>query len=228
MSSVNNDAHSNLPANAIEQERSRLARDIHDGAAQYLVHVLHKLALIQHLLTELPLHPSELAPIQAELTHTTSSVELCLVELRQQITTLLPPQLQQHDLTTAIYTFFAEMRLNTPKLAIHADIAPLATLPMVLHKPLFRLIQEALHNITRHAHATDISLTINIDAGLLFLEVSDNGIGISLPSREKEHDTSQHVGLRFMRERVEELGGTWVLQSVLEKGTTVRVTIPLK
>lgn len=225
-----NDTFSSLPVDAVQQERSRLAREIHDGAAQYLVHVLHKLALVQHQLTELPIPPADLASIQTELTHTTRSVELCLAELRQHITALLPPQLHQSNLTAAIYALLAELMLNTPELTIHAELTSLDTLPIALHKPLFRLIQEALHNVTRHACATDVAITARTDSNLLLLEVSDNGIGIPpsiTPPYKKEYDTSQHIGLRFMRERVEELGGIWELQSRPEKGTKIHVTIPL-
>jgi DNA-binding CsgD family transcriptional regulator len=97
--------------------------------------------------------------------------------------------------------------------------------------PIFRFIQEALNNVCQHAQATCVELRIYPAYGLLIVEVSDNGIGISLEQethkRGQGRSSGTGMGLRTMRERVQEVGGSWDMQSRAQGGTLVRAQFPL-
>jgi signal transduction histidine kinase len=203
----------------IQQERSRLARDIHDGAAQYLIYVQQMLSHALQLLEELPQHPEYRLMIYADLGRAAHSVEMALAELRQYIIALTPPQLQGHDLPTAIRDLLADFMLNSPGLTIAADLQDMQAVPRPLAPTVFRLIQEALHNIYKHAQASTVALRSSVHAGVLLLEIGDNGKGLT-------SDAIQN-GLRSLRERAQDVGGTLEVESRPERGTTVRIRIPL-
>src|SRR5260370_22308753 len=99
--------------------------------------------------------------------------------------------------------------------------------PSSLEDPVFRLIQEALNNVRKHAHASQVIIRIRVLSGLLTVQVSDNGTGF-LPEQDyKSAQPGQHVGLRLMRERIERVGGFLELHSKPGEGTTLKARFPL-
>jgi signal transduction histidine kinase/DNA-binding CsgD family transcriptional regulator len=209
----------------LDKERRRIARDMHDDVAQRLVHALHKLELVQCLLARQQL---ELA--QDEVRRAYAQLETGLLHLRQLITSLLPPELESHPFAQAIQTLVEEYRNNYPDVEIVCSIDEQDP-PTSLQMAIFRVIQEALNNVFQHAQASRVELRVYTAAEFLIVEVCDNGIGIALEQithacvQERKSRTS--MGLRTMRERTQEVGGSWEIQSRPQEGTIVRAQFPL-
>lgn len=197
----------------LERERVRIARDLHDGVTQRLAHVLQKLEIIDCLLEK---HQDESARLEIGCTRT--HLLESLNELRRSIHILLPPQLEGRPLKEALNTLLDELRQNHPMTAVNAHIE--AQVPLALEASIFRLIQEALNNVHKHAQATQVSVQIHSSKNLLLIEVSDNGIGFN-------GQGTGSIGLRSMRERVQEAGGAWELRSEPGAGTTIKARFPL-
>ena len=103
---------------------------------------------------------------------------------------------------------------------MEADEEP--EIPLEAKESLYRVTQEALNNIVKHANASEVDVKLRAENGQLILEISDNGIGF---------DTSQkfpgHLGLQSMNERMAHVGGTFTLESVPNRGTRICVTMPI-
>ncbi len=213
----------------IERERSRIARDLHDGVAQQMAYVLHKLELIQLALEKQP--PPQVLP-EVEKAH--SVLQDCLNDLRHSITSLLPVQVEEQGFIAALKALIEEYSLEHTNMRIAYDIDEPHLLPSRLEAPIYRFIQEALNNVLKHARATDVTIRIRIVSGSLVVDVDDNGIGFqpeqvvsSVGNRYRDAAGALHIGLSGMRERVQEAGGNWEIQSHPGRGTTVTSRFPL-
>jgi signal transduction histidine kinase/DNA-binding CsgD family transcriptional regulator len=213
---------------AIDQERNRIARDIHDVTAQQIAHVLHKLEYIQRIVHKQP----EIA--QHELNRTAIILKESLNDLRHGITSLIPIELENQEFSAALQSLLDEHTSNEPCLKIRYEGDDLSLLPLSLEVAIFRFIQEALNNVRKHAQASEAVVRINILAHLLTVTVSDNGRGydsgddgsheaVTAISTE-QGDVSQHLGLRTMRSRIVQAGGNWELHSKPDEGTTVKAS----
>lgn len=219
---------------AVERERTRIARDIHDGPAQQIGHVLHKLEFTQRILEKQALWPHLLQTAQLEIGRASSILEAGLLDLRHGIESLLPVQLEVQDFANALQSLLDEHMINDAGLEIVYDIDDPDALPAALEAPIFRFIREALTNVRKHAHATQVAIHLKTVANALVVEVDDNGIGFqaeAVPAqRIAPPEVAQeevHLGLRTMRERIQEVGGSIEIQSQANTGTIVRARFPL-
>ncbi len=217
------------PPLLVKRERERIARDLHDGTLQYLVHALHRLEYIERQLETVSYQTHELVVVQGELHQTAVLLTRTLDELRRSVTSLMPPQLEQHDLLSALHMLLAEIRETMPTLEMHTDLRAVHRVPLALEGTIFRLVQEALHNVSQHAHASSVSLRVRATTGMLFVEVSDNGIGLFATEQLGTPNMVPHVGLglRSMRERVEAVGGRCEIEGLPGRGTSVRARFTL-
>jgi len=218
-----------LQKELIERERSRIARDLHDGASQQIAYVLHKLELIQRSLEKQP--PPQVLP---EVKQAHSVLQNCLNDLRHSIASLLPAQVEERGLVAALKALIDEYSLEHANIHLVYDIDELYLLPFRLEAPIYRMLQEALSNVFKHAYATDVTIRIHIVGGALVVEVDDNGIGFQpeqvvsdVGNGYRDAAGVVHVGLSSMRERVQDAGGSWEIQSQPGHGTTVRSRFPL-
>lgn len=198
-------------AGAVLQERSRLAREIHDGLAQHLAFLKMRVAWMQRGGRTIP--ASDLADIEGVL-------ETALVEARHAITTLRA-QPDGTSMVEAIRSYVDEFgqvaRICTEVLATGIpEVRPQARVEVL------RIVQEALNNVRKHAGATRVSVTIESLSDRVSVAVRDNGNGF--PSGEHREG---HYGLEIMRERAQSLGGDVVIMSAPGQGTEVRVSVPL-
>ncbi len=224
----NYDLHVSQQKEAINYERGRIARDLHDGVAQQIVYVLHKLEFIQYLLEKQPTR-SEAA--LSEVKKAVSGLVTSLNDLRHGISSLLPAQLAERSFADALQDLFNEYMSSTYGLEIFCTRDELERLPSTLEVASFRLIQEALNNVRKHAFATRVFVRIRVLPDLLMVEINDNGIGFQtdqVANATGDTDNIQHIGLRTMRERVQEMGGQWEIQSKPGEGTTVKARFPLE
>ncbi|HZS88250.1 MAG TPA: histidine kinase [Chloroflexota bacterium] len=197
---------------AREEERRRLRRDLHDGLGPALGSLILQLDTARALLTRDP------AAGDALLVDLKGQVQAALDDIRRLVYALRPPTLDDLGLVSALREQVA--RCHQPGLAItlHAP-APLPALPAAIEGALYRIAQEALTNVVRHAGASTcvVSLDVTHEARL---EVRDDGRG--LPAHWRTG-----VGMAAMRERAAELGGTCLIEPGVGGGTRVVVRLPL-
>lgn len=200
---------------AVELERSRIACDLHDGVAQQLALALLKLEYLQHLL-----NTGSSQQALPELQKTASIIQGSLVELRHCITSSVPLQLTRYGLSVAMHNLLEEYRGEGMQITYECD-DPL-DIPISLEVCIYRFMQEALNNIRKHAHATQVTIRVYSSAEALAITVQDNGCGLP----EQLH--IQGAGLQIMHARVQSLGGSWQISSQPGQGTTLQVSFPHK
>jgi signal transduction histidine kinase len=196
------------------RERERLARDLHDSLGHALVTLSVQLEAVQRLYRVDPERAS--TQIDELKTLTRKSTD----DLRRSLDGLRAPALEDRPLREALQALCAETgrRINV-KIDCQIDESVNGLGP-ALAETIWRVAQEALANIGRHAHARNVVLSLQVQAGAVMLRVADDGLGMP-PGAEHRHG---HYGLRGMRERVEGLGGT--LRVAGGAGTTVEARIP--
>jgi signal transduction histidine kinase/GAF domain-containing protein len=203
---------------AVDRERQRIAREIHDGVAQNLAHLMFRLELVQRLI------PEEPAKAQAEADGARQVLLSSLNDLRQSIAALAPALLDEYGFTGAVQYLVDDIATNHPELVTSFVTCPDDAIPVELRATAFRVVQEALANIRKHAHARHVWITVAIDADrALVVTVRDDGAGFVV---DLDRVAPGHFGLRGMRERAEEFGGTLDLTSAPDQGTTVTLTLP--
>jgi signal transduction histidine kinase len=195
---------------AREEERRRLRRDLHDGLGPSLASLTFKLDTARDLMARDP------ARADALLSGTADQLQTTVAEIRRLVYNLRPPALDQLGLAAAL----AESAGQVGSVAVAVDMPlDLPPLPAAVEVAAYRIAQEALTNVARHAGAQHCRLRLWLDGAMLCLEVSDDGRG--LPD-----DVRNGVGLHAMQERAAELGGVCTVGSGAE-GTVVLARIPL-
>lgn len=198
------------------QERERLARDLHDSLGHALVAISVQLEAIQRLYKVDPEKASAQVDELKKLTRTSMD------DLRRSLAGLRAPGLGERHLSDALQTLSVDLGQRA-HLQIHCHIAEGADRLSLTHaETLWRVAQEALANIERHAAARTVELKLKVDATAALLSIQDDGRGLP-PDAEKQPG---HYGLRGMRERVEGLGGTLTLTNN-GNGSRVDVKLPI-
>ena len=198
------------------QERERLARDLHDSLGHALVALSVQLEAIQRLYKVDPEKASAQVDELKQLTR--SSMD----DLRRSLAGLRAPGLGERRLSEALQTLSVDLGQRA-HLQIHCHIAEGADgLSITQAEALWRVAQEALANIERHAGARTVQLQLAIESNAALLSIQDDGRGLP-PDAEKQPG---HYGLRGMRERVEGLGGTLTLTGN-GNGSRVDVRLPI-
>jgi signal transduction histidine kinase len=198
-----------------EDERRRLARELHDGVGQNLTALKHRLAAVAQSLPEA-------GPARRELA---AAIELCgdtLEDTRHLSRLLRPPILDDLGLEPAVRAL-ARGLAEASGLDIGVDIPALPALDSDLQTLVFRVAQEALSNTVRHAQARSVLVRIVASGGLLQLQVADDGRGCDPASAL----ASGGSGLGGMRERLRLYDGQLELRSAPGEGTRVRAVVPL-
>ena len=206
---------------AIAEERHRIAREIHDGLAQNLASLRLKARLWHDVVDEDP------SQMHFEIDGLREVLRENIREVRRSIFALRPISLEELGFLPALEQFTREFGEQN-QLYVDLSVEDLGdTLDPALELVLFRIIQEALNNVGKHARARSAWIDLSLNAeGSVSLHVRDDGVGFDTSSLY--HVVRQgHVGLTQMRERVERIGGTVKIESHDGKGTLVRVNLPL-
>ncbi|WP_052954750.1 PAS domain-containing sensor histidine kinase [Microvirga vignae] len=200
-----------------EEERRRIGAELHDSTTQHLAAAGLGLAQIQLLVPNDP-------DLAAVLERTTASLAEAQREIRAFSYLLFPPSLDRDGLASTLRHFVQGFARRTGlNLAWKVDNAADGAAPPV-QRAILRVVQEALTNVHRHARATRVSVTIQVDGPSLKLRVADNGVG--LPGTKDDALPELGVGIPGMRTRVLQFGGNLSITSG-QRGTTVRASIPL-
>jgi signal transduction histidine kinase len=195
------------------RERQRLARELHDSVSQSL----YGISLGAHTAREaLECDPDEaIAPLEFVI----SLAEAGLAEMRALIFELRPESLVTEGLIAALTKQVLVLRARY-KLTVDAQLGEEPTLSLEHKHALYRIAQEALHNIIKHAHANTVLLRLDRQDDELVLEVRDDGRGF-----DPAEPVPGHLGLRSIQERVAHLGGICSIESAPAQGTYIRICI---
>lgn len=200
---------------AVEGERGRISQDLHDSIAQTLFSLSTHAATLPDQIRRDP----ESSVAQAD--HIAALAEQAQLELRQMIVDLRP--VQRHGLADALRILCDEWQImNTIPvkcmIALHGG-----RIPAGIQETAYRVAQEALNNIAKHAQASTATVSLLESRHTLVLSVTDDGVGFVESAAEPGH-----FGLVGMRERARSVGGSVDIESDTDQGTTVRLTLPLE
>jgi PAS domain S-box-containing protein len=205
---------------AQDEERRRLARELHDGTAQSIA----ALGLNLSVVCESSAVLDERA--QKALSQSVELADQCIRELRTLSYLLHPPMLDDRGLASAL-AGYAEGFAERSGIAVKLNLTPdLGRLPQEVELMLFRIVQESLTNIHRHSGSRTATIRLARYPQDIVLEVRDQGNGIGKPDREGASGMRIGVGIAGMRERVRQIGGTLQIRS-RSGGTDIEVVVPL-
>lgn len=207
---------------AQEEERKRVAREIHDGPAQTMANVVLRAELCEKLLT------TNRDEVTTELRDLKKVVKESLQEIRRIIFNLRPMTLDDLGLIPTVRRYIEELKVRenfNVQLEIHGEEQRLKNTYEVA---LFRLIQESLNNARKHAKANKIKVNINTTETDISVSISDDGKGFDLEKVMNEAVGKESFGLLSMKERIELLNGSLNIDSTIGVGTTITVCIPLE
>lgn len=206
--------------NAQEEQRKRLSRDLHDGPVQNLVDVGHN---IDQVLDE---KADTNKSISGSLTKMREQIDDILEQTRRAIHGLQPPLLEEVGLQPAIMWLCDDLAEDSD-IKIDVDInLPLKRISSEIEITLFRLVQEALTNIKKHANASEVTVGITTNEQNIVLSIMDNGSGFE-PLTGDQLYNSGRFGLIGMQKRADLLGGNFQLHCATGKGATLLIEIPI-
>jgi signal transduction histidine kinase len=196
------------------EERQRLARELHDSVSQALYGIALGARTARELIDRDPARAAE--PVDYVL----SLAEAGLAEMRALIFELRPESLEQEGLVAALRKQVAATQARFG-IAVEATLGDEPDAPIDVKEAVYRVGQEALHNVVKHAKASRAALTLSHDNGTIALEVRDDGAGF-----DPAGDFAGHLGLQSMRERAAKVRGILTISSAPGEGTVVRVSVP--
>jgi signal transduction histidine kinase len=200
---------------ASEVERRRIARDLHDGPVQDLAGVSYTLS---SAIEEANAVDPELAgALEQSAKQTRDSIRA----LRTLLVDIYPPRLHSEGLIAAVSDLLSALSAGGLEVTLDAD--PNLRLPHGVEAVLFRVAQESLRNVLEHAEATRVAVHVHATPGSVTLEVEDDGRGIG----EMPADGDEHFGLRMLEDLARDSGGRLELDSAPDRGTRVRLQIPI-
>lgn len=205
-----------------EKDRQRIARDLHDSTVQNLTGLVHKIELCSRLV--------DLDPIRAklELTAMTNTVKSIINEIREIIYNLKPMSLDDLGLAVTVERYAKQLMMSHDiKVYVKCNQEREDILP-VIKLSLFRVVQEACHNVIKHAKASRIDINIQYDMDSITVSIKDDGEGFdSEKQKEALPDRNSGYGMSIMKERIYLLSGSMKIHSEINKGTIITIKVPL-
>lgn len=200
-----------------EEERSRIARDLHDTSLQNLAHLVHKIELSSLYIDSDPIKAKlELAIISKNLKDTIEDIRNVIFDLR-------PMSFDDLGFNETIEKLFDSIK-QTASINATADMDRIDIVNELVLMTIYRIIYELSTNAVKHAECTEISLLIRALPEKYKITFSDNGKGFNV--KEAKGRKNNHYGLTIIYERVKLLGGTVTIDSIVDKGTTYHIEIP--
>ena len=200
-----------------EEDRKRIARDLHDTSLQNLTHLIHKIELCGLYIDE--------DPVKAKLELSVIGIGLKEIvnEIRNTIFDLRPMTFDDLGFKAGLERLLENINDNK-KYVIISDIDDVSCENNQIFISIYRVVQEGLNNIYKHAEADKIEFRCKIKDNVCFIDIIDNGKGFY---NEKEKLDERHFGLSLMKERIELLNGKINIDSVMGEGTKIHIEIPL-
>lgn len=204
---------------ATEEERTRVAAELHDGPLQRLAAIFYTTQLVQSRLAR-----GDVAQGRQLVSSLSDKVSAEMDAIRQLLVELRPPVLDQAGLGPALVQAGAELSRRT---GIYCEVTAGAGLRLDPNREtvLYRVAQEALTNVAKHAHARNVRVGVAVEGRTARLEVADDGVGFDPATLDRPD--GRHFGLTLMRQRVAMAGGTLQVDARPGHGTTLTVHLPL-
>ena len=204
-----------------EVERQRLSWELHDQTSQHLVALRMMLATMSGMLPSQPEQQDSLAQIQQlaeQLGH----------ELHTLAWNMRPTRVKERGLATALAEYVQEWAARSQITAdFHCRGNAQRRFPEVLEITVYRVVQEALTNVLKHAQAQQVSVLLEYFPQRLRVVIEDNGVGFVPQPMESQHDGAAHLGLMSMRERLALVDGALEIESTPGQGTAIYLSIPI-
>jgi signal transduction histidine kinase len=206
-----------------EEEIQRMVLDLHDGPVQDIFAALSQLTSLRTRISASE-QPAEAAALARAIT----ALESSLREIRGLLSTLRGPAFAGRELRELLAEAAVEHEALTGS-AVGLDLGAAPAVPLRVKIGLYRILQEALSNVRRHAEAATASVRLRARSGRIVLEISDQGRGFHPPPLTGPEATQrlEHIGLRGMQERAVLMNGSLRIVSRPGHGTRVRAEIPL-
>jgi len=209
---VTSDVNEQIVKKIVEEERQRLARELHDSVSQQLFAASMMLSAVKT------------RELSADMTNQINILERMLHEAQQEMRALLlhlrPLALQNKSLVDGITDLTMDLKQKTP-LDIQLDMTPVQ-LSKGIENQLFRITQEAISNTLRHASAHKLTIELFPIPESLMLRITDDGQGFDIETRDETR-----YGINTMKERALEIGGTCQIISAPDSGTRIEIKVPI-
>jgi two-component system sensor histidine kinase DegS len=203
---------------AQEEERKRVAREIHDGPAQSMANVVLRTELVEKVLSN-----AEVEKAREELKELKGMVRESLADVRRIIFNLRPMALDDLGLVPTLKKYIEELTRKYDLIVDFKTFGKECRPPSSMEVALFRLVQESLSNVIKHAKASETQIKLEFQAERIYLVIKDDGIGFDMKQKSREG-----FGILGMKERIKLLDGQMVFQSAPGQGTKILLVIPLK
>lgn len=206
---------------AQEEERKRIAREIHDGPAQSLANIVLRTEIAERMLIK-----KEFQMVQDELVDLKGQVRSGLEEIRKIIFNLRPMALDDLGLVPTLRKFAQDFE---EKAKVHTKFELSGReirMPSAMEAAIYRMVQEAFSNVLKHANASHVSLEVSFKPSNISLTIHDNGSGFLVEAVRQVASGNSHFGLIGMRERVELIEGRMDIDSKPGQGTKIMIDIP--
>jgi len=206
---------------AQEEERRRVARDIHDGPTQTLANIIIQTEICERLLGK------DVSEAKRELNELKYMVRMSLQELRKIIFNLRPSSLDDLGLQAVTKRLCEEFEDDTGIKTDYRFFGDARRLNSEIEVTLFRVIQEALTNVRKHSMARNCIVKLEYGKDRINLVVADNGIGFDYTEKDYKSDV-KHFGIMTIKERVDLINGTFNIESAPGQGTKILVSVPFE
>jgi two-component system, NarL family, sensor histidine kinase DegS len=207
---------------AVMEERTRIALDLHDGLVQTLVGLNYKMDLLDQIVFSDP------QKVKAAVEDTRSLLKNAIEEARQVVFNLKPIHFEKMDLVPALRGYLKSYEKQSGISTSLKTMGKESRIPPRAKIFLFRILQETLSNVQKHARAGHVDLEIRVRNKNLEATIRDDGIGFDFEGVGRNPEKWASFGLRGIEERARLLGGTAVIRSQPGQGTTITVTLPIE
>jgi signal transduction histidine kinase len=203
---------------AQEEERKRISRELHDETGQALMVIRLYLGMLEGTV--------KAQSSKAKIKETVEVVDRTVEGLRRMISKLSPLVLQELGLVAAIRKEAKDMTRNTGVKARVAIPSAIGRFQAEIETGIYRIVQEALHNVAKHAEAKSVNIQMSLENGELRLVVEDDGVGMGATGAQKNSSRGHSYGLAGIKERVSMLNGSVRVCSVKGQGTRIEISVP--
>jgi len=202
--------------NIQEQDRQRIARDLHDTSLQNLTHLIHKIELSSLYIDQ------DTIKAKLELSIINNTLKKTIDEIRNTIFDLRPMTFDDLGFKAALERLISNINENQMYM-IDADIDDVSCEKSVVLVSIYRVVQECLNNIVKHANAEKIFFSCKNEDGKCMITIQDDGIGFD----EEKPLEGKHFGLSLMKERIKLINGKINISSKVQQGTSIQIEVPL-
>jgi len=214
--------HQHLRFATALEEQNRLAREIHDNLAQAMAYVKIKAMMSSEMLNK-----GDLSKAKMHLDELVRTTRVLYTDIREDIFNLRNTDPSRLNFMDALQQYLTEYERNYGvEVRLTAEESDRLDLDLETANHLMRIIQEALSNVRKHAHAENVSIDFWCDSGLVKIKIEDDGVGFDLAAMEKNQIKSQSYGLQIMHERACQINGNLIMESNPGKGTRILVSVP--